>query len=173
MATELHLGLEAVSAPVDQYELDDVDRGILHALQEDARDATIEEMGEAVGVSASTVRNRINDMEAAGVIAGYSPHVNYAQAGYDLHVLYLCQAGVDDRERLSKAVLEFDGVVNVHELLDSRQNVIIEAVAKDTEHMTDIHDSVIRAGLEIRETEYVRNNYAQPWNHFGAEVVDD
>lgn len=170
---EHHLGLEPVPTAVEQYELDDVDRGILHALQENARDATIEGMGASVGVSASTVRNRINDMEEAGIIEGYSPHVNYAKAGYDLHVLYLCKSDVDDRGRVSRSVLEVDGVVNVHELLDSRQNVVIEAVASDPEHMTEIHDSVIRAGLEIRETEYVRNAYAQPWNHFGTEVTDD
>jgi DNA-binding Lrp family transcriptional regulator len=72
---------------VDQYELDEIDRGILHALQEDARHTTTEETGEAVGVSASTVRNRVEDLEASGVIRGYSPHVDYAGAGYDLNVL--------------------------------------------------------------------------------------
>jgi len=39
-----------------------------HLLQQDARDATIETMGELVGVSASTVRNRIEAMDSAGVI---------------------------------------------------------------------------------------------------------
>ena len=165
--------LEDEHPVVEQYELDDVDRGILHALQENARDATIEEMGEAVGVSASTVRNRIADLEAAGVIRGSSPHVDYAKAGYDLHVLYLCRSDVDERERLAEAVLDVDGVIHVHELLDSPLNVVVEAVAADPEHLTDIHDSIVAAGLEIRESEYVRNARGQPWDHFGAEVVDD
>jgi hypothetical protein len=42
--------------------------GSLHLLQQDARDATIETMGELVGVSASTVRNRTETMDSAGVI---------------------------------------------------------------------------------------------------------
>jgi DNA-binding Lrp family transcriptional regulator len=158
---------------VEQYDLDDVDRGILHDLQENARDATIEAMGESVGVSASTVRNRIDDMEAAGIIDGYSPHVDYARAGFDLHFRHRCRADVDHREAVAKSALDVDGVVAVQELLDSRQNVIVEAVATDPEHMTLIHDSIMQSGLEIRETEYVRNAYRQPFDHFGSDVTDD
>ena len=154
-----------------QYELDDVDRGILHALQEDARDATIEEMGERVDVSGSTVRNRIEEMENAGIIEGYSPHINYARAGYDLHVLHLCEAD-DEADGKARSLLEVDGVVNVHELLGSRLGVVVEAVATDPEHLTAIHDAVVEAGVEISETEHVRNAYAQPWDHFGAGEVD-
>ena len=156
-----------------QYDLDDVDRGILHALQEDARDATIEGMGEAVGVSDSTVHNRIDDMEAAGVIRGYSPHVDYAKAGYDLHVLYLCRSDVGGRGDCARTALDVDGVVNVHELLDSRRNVVVEAVARAPEHMSEMHDTLVGAGLDIRETEHVRTSYAQPWDHFGAAVTED
>lgn len=173
MATKHHLCAEHVVNGVEQYELDDVDRGILHALQRDARDATIEEMGEAVGVSASTVRNRIDEMEAAGIIEGYSPHVDYARAGFDLHVLYLCKTDVDERPDVAETVLEVDGVVSVHELLDSRQNVVVEAVATDPEHLTEIHDTVIATGLQIRETEFVRNAYAQPFDHFGTAAATD
>jgi predicted ArsR family transcriptional regulator len=54
-------------------DLDDADRGILHALQENAREATAVEMAEAVDVSASTVRNRIDRLESTGVVRGYTP----------------------------------------------------------------------------------------------------
>lgn len=155
------------------YELDDVDRGILHMLQENARDATIEEMGERVGVSASTVRNRINEMEAADIIEGYHPEINYANAGYDLHVLYLCKVETADRERVAEAVLDVTGVVEVHELLDSEQNIIVEVVANDPEHMTTVHDSLIEAGMTINSTEYIRNAYWQPFNHFGQEETEE
>ena len=116
---------------MNAYELDDIDRGILHALQENARDITIETMGERVGVSASTVRNRINDMEDAGVIEGYHPKINYQKAGYDLHLQYLCCAPTAERGELAREVLEISGVVEVNEVLDSDQNVFVEAVARD------------------------------------------
>ena len=57
--------------------LDDVDRGILYALQRDARNVTI---AEEVDVSASTVRNRIGRLEDIGVIEGYYPKINSERA---------------------------------------------------------------------------------------------
>lgn len=46
----------------------EVDRTILHALWRGARTTTADEMTEAAGVSASTVRNRIKKLEESGVI---------------------------------------------------------------------------------------------------------
>jgi DNA-binding Lrp family transcriptional regulator len=158
------------SYSVTDYELDAVDRGILHALQENARDATIEGMGEMVDVSASTVRNRIEAMEGAGIIEGYHPQINYAKAGYDLHVLYLCQVPTGEREALAEGILDVTGTVQVHELLDSEQNITVEAVARDSEHLATIHDSLIDIGVSIRSTEHVRTAYVQPFDHFGASL---
>jgi len=53
-------------------QLDNVDRGILHELQVDARNRTAQEIADKVDVSASTVRNRIEALEANGVIEGYT-----------------------------------------------------------------------------------------------------
>lgn len=155
------------------YDLDEVDQGILHLLQQNARDATIETMGEKVGVSASTVRNRINEMEAAGIIDGYVPTVNYANAGFDLHTLYICKAPVEKRERIVSEALEISGTVGVHELLDSDQNVVIEAVARDADHLAETHDSLVELGLSIRNTLHIRNTHVQPFDHFGTNVAEE
>ncbi|PSP75830.1 transcriptional regulator [Halobacteriales archaeon QS_1_68_20] len=155
------------------YELDDVDRGILHALQQDARNATIEEMADRVGVSPSTVRDRIGDMEDAGVIEGYHPQVNYGAAGFDLHVLYLCRAPTGDRGDLAERVLDISGVVEILEVLDSEQNVFVEAVETDSDHMAATHDALVDAGLDVIQTEHVRRTFRQPFDHFGADVTDE
>lgn len=153
--------------------MDDVDRGILHMLQENARSATIETMGERVGVSASTVRNRINDMEDTGVIEGYHPQINYANAGFDLHSLYICYVPTDEREQTARDVLEVSGVVEVHELLDSQQNVVVEAVARDADHLAETHDALVDLGMTIKNTLHIRNNYVQPFDHFGASIPEE
>jgi len=57
--------------------LDEVDRGILFVLQQDARNTTIAEIADEVEVSSSTVRNRIDRLEDEGVIEGYYPKINY------------------------------------------------------------------------------------------------
>lgn len=56
--------------------LAEVDRGILFALQRDARTTTIDEIATLVGVSASTGCNRIDKLEDAGLIGGYYPKIN-------------------------------------------------------------------------------------------------
>ena len=53
---------------MSQISLDDVDRGILFLLQEDARNTTIAEIAAEVEVSNSTVRNRIERLEESRVI---------------------------------------------------------------------------------------------------------
>ncbi|WP_227356864.1 Lrp/AsnC family transcriptional regulator [Haladaptatus salinisoli] len=47
--------------------------GILRILREDARQTTAQEIADTVGVSASTVRNRIDQLEAEGIVRGYHP----------------------------------------------------------------------------------------------------
>lgn len=152
-----------------QYSLDDVDRGIIHALQADARHATIESMGERVGVSASTVRNRINDMESAGVISGYHPEIDYARAGFDLHALFRGRLDPSDSEGVPDEVLDIDGVVGTHHLLGCERNAVVEVVGLDPDHLESIHDSLLDAGLRGLKTEYVREAETQPFDHFGSD----
>lgn len=59
-----HLSLQLSEHPV---ELDNVDRGILHELQYEARNRTAKEIADRVAMSASTVRNRITELEDDGI----------------------------------------------------------------------------------------------------------
>jgi DNA-binding Lrp family transcriptional regulator len=56
-------------------ELDDVDRGILYELQREARNTTAQEIADLVGVSPGAVRNRIERLEAGGVVIPASTSV--------------------------------------------------------------------------------------------------
>ncbi len=49
-------------------EIDDVDRAILYALQEDARNMSSGDIAERTDTSDSTVRKRINHLESSEVI---------------------------------------------------------------------------------------------------------
>ncbi len=64
-----------------EYPIDDLDRNIIYALQQDARHTSASEIAESLDVSARTVRNRITKLEEAGVIAGYDVDVDYEAAG--------------------------------------------------------------------------------------------
>ncbi|MFB6361990.1 MAG: Lrp/AsnC family transcriptional regulator, partial [Halobacteriales archaeon] len=52
--------------------VDDVDRAILHALQEDARHTSSSDIAERTGTADSTVRKRIQRLESEGIIKGYT-----------------------------------------------------------------------------------------------------
>ncbi|MCC2635099.1 MAG: transcriptional regulator, AsnC family, partial [Ramlibacter sp.] len=72
--------------------MDPIDRKILKVLQQDAR-ASLQQIGQAVGLSASPCWERIKKMELAGVIEGYTVRLN-AQA-LDLNDTVLVQLTLD------------------------------------------------------------------------------
>lgn len=157
-----------------EIELDEVDRSILHELQEDARRATAEEMGKKAGVSASTVRNRIGRLEEAGVIEGFHPHINYEQANYQLHLFIICQASPAERAELAKEALEIIGTITVREMLSGANNLHIEAIAENSDAVDIIVEKIAALGLEIVSTEVVKEEHVQPFDHFGPEpTIDD
>lgn len=155
------------------HNLDDVDRGILHVLQGNAREATAADMGDMVGSSASTVRNRIDYLEE-GVIRGYHPELNYEAAGFDLHLFLVCRAPTAKRTELAKEALELSGVINVRELTTGAHNIHIEAVAVDTDAADETRAGIENLDdLEIVSTQIINDLHVQPFNHFGADVVED
>ena len=154
-------------------ELDDTDRGILYLLQRDARRVTTEEMGEKVGVSASTVRNRIERMEASGVIRNYYPDIDYDKAGLQLYVEFICSAPNTQRGELAKAARKVSGVISIREVLNGDKNIQIDAVGTDSEDVARINDELSEIGLTVNNTKIIKGTYTQPFNHFGQNVVQD
>lgn len=148
------------------YELDDVDKEILHMLQEDARNSTNSEIAEAVGISPSTVTKRLQKLESAGVIKGYTPNIDYDVAGYPLRVLFICQAPITDRGDLVNDVLEIPGVVKAKELMTGNHNLHIEVVGQHNEDITQLAFSITELGIQIGEEVLVKNEYPKPASVF-------
>nr|WP_255170852.1 winged helix-turn-helix transcriptional regulator [Natrononativus amylolyticus] len=78
-------------------------------LQREARNTTAQEIGETVGVSPSTVRNRIDQLESDGVIRGYHPKLDYEAANLPLCVLFVCTAPATRRSELADKVMNIQG----------------------------------------------------------------
>ncbi|ELY58926.1 Lrp/AsnC family transcriptional regulator [Natronolimnohabitans innermongolicus] len=150
------------------FEFDDIDRGILHRLQDDARHTTATDIAGEVGVTANTVRNRIDRLEEAGVITGYVPLLEYERTERPMRVVVECTAPVDERETLAEAALETGGVVLVRELVTGRGNLRIDVVAADTDEITATVSQLAAHGLEIEREELVKTEYRQPFDHFGT-----
>ncbi|WP_129113611.1 Lrp/AsnC family transcriptional regulator [Halegenticoccus tardaugens] len=147
-------------------ELDDVDRGVLHELQVDARKKTAQEIADKVGVSASTVRNRIEHLENEGVIEGYYPKIDYEKATLPLQILFVCTADPIERTSMVEDVLGVQGVIDVREMLTGHRNLYVEVIGTSTEDITRITDAIHALGLEIESSEIMRQRRVQPFNHF-------
>lgn len=157
---------------MSSLELDDVDRGILHLLQEDARNSVATAIADEVGVAPNTVRNRIERLEEAGVIEGYHPQIDYERAGYQLHVLFICTVPVSERRTLVGKSLEIDGVIEVTEALSGHQNLIVEVVGADSDDLTAIAEQLEALGIEIDNERFLKDVRSQPFDHFGVDVVE-
>ncbi|MDE1948220.1 MAG: Lrp/AsnC family transcriptional regulator [Burkholderiales bacterium] len=74
------------SNPVQQIVLDKFSLGILDALMRDSRQ-TVQQLAQAVGLSSSPCWKRVKEMEAAGVIRGYTAVVEPEAVGLGLRVI--------------------------------------------------------------------------------------
>ncbi|SER15721.1 Lrp/AsnC family transcriptional regulator [Natrinema salaciae] len=154
-------------------DLDETNKAVLYLLQRDARGLTTREMAEEIGVSASTVRNRIEQLEAEGIIRGYYPIVDYDKAGLQLHVLFICTAPNPKREELARAARDVSGVVTIQEVLNGQQNIQIEAVGTETDDIARVSDELSAIGLEVVNSKILKSFHKQPFDHFGKQIVDD
>ena len=152
--------------------LDEVDKGILHLLQVDARNNTTAEIGEEVDVSASTVGNRISKMEERNVINGYYPNIDYRKAGLPLHTLFVCSAPIPSRSELADEALDVYGVVDVRETIAGTHNVHVGTISRTIDELEEVTRSLDELGLEIRSSEMLKRHQMRPFDHFGSDLVD-
>lgn len=152
--------------------LDAVDRGILHLLQGNARDVTPVDIARQLPVSDGTVRNRIERLEQDGIIEGYVPLLNYEAAGFPLEVVYTCTAPVENQATLAEQALQLQRVVNVREMIASQGNIEVVAVATDLGNLITVAAELTDLGLMIQSQKLMRHEYDRPFNHFGADVID-
>jgi DNA-binding Lrp family transcriptional regulator len=151
-----------------EHRVDEVDRRILYALAADARGTSAPMVAEEVDVSAGTIRNRIKQLEGAGIIEGYHAQIDYERVENRLTNLFVCTAPVGEREKLANQALDISGIINVRELTAGRRNVHIVAVSNDTDDLTRIATQLSSLGLTIEEENLVQQEATQPYGPFGA-----
>jgi len=150
-------------------EIDDVDRAVLYALQEDARNMSSGDIAERTDTSDSTVRKRINHLESSEVIKGYSADVDYQQAGYPLRMLLYCTASIPERGDLIPEILNIDGVVSVQELVTGEENLLVTAVGESDSDITPVAQALLDMGLTVADEVLVRSHETTPFGKFNSE----
>ncbi len=151
---------------MSDHEIDDVDGAILYALQEDARNMSSGDIAERTDTSDSTVRKRIQRLESAGVIKGYSAKVDYQRSGYPLRMLLYCTATIPERGDLASDILEIDGVISVQELVTGEQNLLVTAVGESDSDITPVAQELLEMGLTVADEVLVRSHETTPFGEF-------
>ncbi len=154
-------------------DIDDVDRAILYALQEDARNMSSGDIAQRTGTSDSTVRKRIQRLESQDVIKGYSAAVDYQQSGYPLRMLLFCTASIPERGDLVPDILAIDGVVSVQELVTGEQNLLVTAVGESDSEITPVAQELLDMGLTVADEVLVRSHETTPFGKFGSDGPAD
>jgi Lrp/AsnC family transcriptional regulator, leucine-responsive regulatory protein len=132
--------------------LDQRDLAILKALQEDAR-ATFAQVGERVGLAASTVHDRVRRLEQTGVIRGYRAEVDAERLG--LYVTALVSVSPLDPKQPDDTpdrIREFPEVEACHSVAGD-ENYVLKVRTGTT---SDLEDLLRRfrekAGVHTRTT---------------------
>lgn len=153
--------------------LDELDFGILHLLQEDARHTSPVDMAKKLPVTDTTIRNRIEGLEERGIIKGYAPLIDYEKASFPLRVKFTCTAPVQNRAKLAEEALELSHVVHVEEMLSASENIRILVVTNQAEELNEITSRIDDMGLTIERESLLRRIHTRPFNHFGGSIVSD
>ena len=130
----------------EQIELDSYSLGLLDQLMRDSRQ-TVQQLADAVGLSASPCWKRIKDMEAAGVIRGYTALVDPEKVGLGLRVVVeanLDQHREDKVRQFEKAIAAVPQIVQCHSTTGESDYVMTVLVA-DIKHFEQfLHDTLLR-----------------------------
>ncbi|WP_367176629.1 Lrp/AsnC family transcriptional regulator [Haloarcula rubripromontorii] len=149
--------------------LDEVDKRIIHALEQDARNISAPMIADEMDVSPGTIRNRINQLEDAGIIKGYHADIDYERCDGRMTNLFVCNTAASERESFARQALTVPGVVNVRELRTGRGNLQIKAVGEEMGDLTRIAKQLSKLGLEIEDEDLIQEEYFTPYDPFGPE----
>ena len=113
--------------------MDALDRKILGILQQDAR-ASLQQIGQAVGLSSSPCWERIRKLEQAGVIEGYTVRLNAQALG--LNDTVMVQVTLDSHsdntlEKFGETLAAIPEVVEAY-LVSGEYDYLLRVAVKDT-----------------------------------------
>ncbi len=119
-------------------ELDDVDRSILAALQQDGRMSN-QLLAERAGVAASTCLQRLRTLQTRGVIRRFTVELEQAALGYQLQALVSIRITPNARARLTAFAdqLASDPQVSQVFYLAGAADFIVHVRAGSTQDLSD------------------------------------
>jgi len=116
-----------------ENDLDSVDLALLRELLRDSR-RSLQEIGQQVGLSSTACWNRIKQLEAAGVLEGYTVKVNLERLGFQNSVIVQVNLESHSDETLyefGRVLQTIPEVLEAH-LISGDYDYLIRIAVKDT-----------------------------------------
>jgi Lrp/AsnC family transcriptional regulator, leucine-responsive regulatory protein len=117
------------------HALDRVDCAIVGALQRNGRDS-FSEIGKTVGLSATSVAERVRRLEQAGVIEGYHVRLSAAKLGYPVTAFILARPQGPDA-RFIKVATERSEILACYRVT-GEFSFIAQAIVRDVTHLEEL-----------------------------------
>ncbi|WEL16452.1 MULTISPECIES: Lrp/AsnC family transcriptional regulator [unclassified Halorhabdus] len=115
---------------------DDIDHALVDALLEDGR-ASIQDLATEAGVAVETAERRIEALEDAGVIQGYTATIDYDELGYDVTAVVRLRVG-GSIEALSETLEAYSWARSAYEVTGEDDFLLVGRFL-DTD---DMHEKV-------------------------------
>jgi len=135
--------------------LDQVDQQIVSLLRENAR-RSFSDIGSHVSLSAPAIKRRVDRLEEAGVIRGYSAVLDHVALGWTTHavVSLFCEGRMSAAEILAAAGRHPE-VAAAHTVA-GEASAILHLHARDTEHLEEALERLRDApGITRTQTQVV------------------
>ncbi|ELZ24304.1 putative transcriptional regulator, AsnC family protein [Halosimplex carlsbadense 2-9-1] len=153
------------------HHVDEIDKRILYYLALDARNTATSDIADEMDVTPATIRNRIDQLEADGILRGYLADIQYKSIDGYITYQIRCTAPIPERARLAQAAREVSGVVTVRELMSGSANLVVTVVGADTADINQTASELADLGLEIEGENVIEDEYHAPYNPFGPDTV--
>ena len=132
----------------------DLDVRLLEALRCDARQSA-RQLAERLSVLASTISNRMRDLQARGILVGFRPEIDYAKLGFGLVAITKIKARGDALPAIVDALASNDHLTHVYEITGDFDVLVIGRFQDESEMNTEIKRMLGLPGIEGTSTSIV------------------
>jgi DNA-binding Lrp family transcriptional regulator len=133
--------------------IDGLDARLIRTLRENPRVGLLE-VARQLKVARGTVQARLAKLERAGVITGHGPEIDPTALGYAISAFMLIELA---QGRLAEAIEAMAAMPEVLEAdaISGPQDIICRIVARDTEHLQELVNELLRTPAIRRCTSYI------------------
>ncbi|WP_300435216.1 Lrp/AsnC family transcriptional regulator [Christiangramia sp.] len=124
--------------------VDAIDLKIISRLQLNSR-ASFVEIGKQIGLSPSSVRERVQKLEETNVIKAYKAQLDYNKLGYGLEVMIMLKMFSGKLKDFNKQVHDFPEIKELYRITGPH-NIFMKVVLKDQSHLQQFIDRLLAYG---------------------------